>query len=415
MTQAPPSLEFIPDPERRDALWARLAGHLEHAFAQSSEARARMERAGLTPGDVRSPEDFARIPPLRKKDLKAVQASGPRLGGLSTVDLGRLRRLYQSPGPLYDPEGREPDFWGWTEAFRAAGFEAGDLAVMTFSYHLTPAGHMLEEPLRELGCAVVPAGPGNTEILTELLASLPVTAFVGMASFLRALGEKARAAGLDPARDLSVRKAFVAAERLPESLRREVQEMFGARVRQGYGTADVGAIAYECDALEGMHCSSRGWVEVCDPATGEPLPPGEMGEVVFTPFVRAYPLVRLATGDLSRLVEAPCPCGRTSPRLAGILGRADDTVKIKGQFVYPAQAAEALAAFPGVVAWRLVATNPGGRDCLTLVYEASADVDEAALTEAFRLRCKLRPVLERAQAGTIDTALPRLEDRRTWD
>jgi len=414
MTQAPPSLEFTPAAEREAALWKRLTEHLEHAHATCPEARARMERAGLDPGDVRTPEDFARIPPLRKKELKGIQDSGPRLGGLLAVDMGALRRVYQSPGPLYDPEGNEPDFWGWAEAFRAAGFVAGDLALMTFSYHLTPAGHMLEEPLRELGCAVIPAGPGNTDAQVELLTRLPVTGFVGMASFLRAIGEKARAAGQDP-KALGLRKAFVAAERLPESLRREVEGMFGAAIRQGYGTADVGAIAYECPSLSGMHCSSRGWVEICDPATGLPVPAGEMGEVVFTPFVRAYPLVRLATGDLSRLVDEPCPCGRTSPRLAGILGRVDDTVKIKGQFVYPAQAAEVLAGFPGVDAWQLVAANPDGRDRLTLRYEANAPVDEAALQEAFRARCKLRPVLERAAPGGIGPDAPRLCDRRTYD
>jgi phenylacetate-CoA ligase len=386
-----------------------------HAFAHSPAFAARLARAGLTPADVVDPQDFAAIPVVRKKELLGLQGAGDRLGGLLTVDMGRLRRIYQSPGPLFDPEARQDDYWGWTEAFRAAGFTAGDLVQMTFSYHLTPAGLMLEEPLHMLGCAVIPAGPGHSATQIELMTKLPVTAFVGMTSFLKIIGEKARSDGYDLRRDFNLRVGFVAAERLSESLRREVEDMFAMVIRQGYGTADVGCIAYECPELGGMHLTSRGLVEICDPATGAPVAPGEVGEVVFTPFSRAYPLIRLATGDLSRLSATACPCGRLAPKLAGILGRVDDTAKVKGQFIYPAQAAEVLAEFPAIRAWQLVVENPGGRDRLGLRLDAGQPCDQAALAEAFAARCKLRPAVIFCNPDEIPEGSPKLVDKRVFD
>lgn len=409
-------LETMDPRERRDRKRRQLLEHLARAHAGSAEFRDRLARAGIDVADVRTFEDFEAIPVLRKKDLIAVQGSGKRLGGLLARDFGTLRRVYQSPGPIYDPEGRDRDYWGFTEAFYAAGFRPGDLVQMTFSYHLTPAGHMLEEPLREIGCAVIPAGPGNTEKQIELLTTLPVTGFVGMASYLRVIGEKARAAGYDLAKDMGLAVAFVAAERLTESLRAEVERDFGITVRQGYGTADVGCIAYECRELGGMHVTSRGVVEICDPETGLAVPVGETGEVVFTPFCDAYPLVRLATGDLSRFVTEPCPCGRTSRRLAGILGRVDDTAKVKGQFIYPAQAAEVAARFPGIAGFRIVVDNPGGRDTLSVELSLRDQVDASAFAAAFQDRLKLRPqVVLLPEGEALPPGGPLLVDRRRYE
>ncbi|MGE4506891.1 MAG: phenylacetate--CoA ligase family protein, partial [Desulfovibrionaceae bacterium] len=389
---------------------------VEKASLYSNEFRARLERAGLKARDVKTLGDYAAIPPLRKKELLALQAEHG-LDWLLSCEVGELSRIFQSPGPIYDPEGRERDYWGFAEAFFAAGFRPKDVVQMTFSYHMTPAGLMLEEPLREIGCAVVPAGPGNTEAQIELLTRLPVTGFVGMTSYLKIIGKKAQAAGFDLQRDMRLRTAFVAAERLPESLRLEVEEMFGATVRQGYGTADAGCIAYECAELGGMHTSSRALVEICDPQTGAPLPPGETGEVVVTPFRGEYPLLRLATGDLSAFVEAPCPCGRTSRRLDGIKGRADDTAKVKGQFIYPSQAARVMAEFPMIARWQLVVANPGGRDTLAcrlaLAPDAGASFDEAAFCQAFQALMKLRP--EVRLEPFPEEECPRLVDERTFD
>ena len=406
--------EGEPEAQRLERKWFAVRDLLTRAARDSEEFRERLAQAGIKAEDVWSPEDFGRIPVLRKKDLIAIQ--GKRgLHHFLTRRVGTTRRVYLSPGPLFDPEGNRPDYWGWAEAFFAAGFRPGDLAQMTFSYHLTPAGHMLEEPLRVLGCAVIPAGPGNTEVQIDLMTRLPVTGFVGMASYLSAIGQKARDMGLSPRKDFSLQVAFVAAERLPETLRRQVEEEFGMLVRQGYGTADVGCIAYECQALSGMHLSSRCWVEICDPATGTPLPPGQMGEVVVTPFTDLYPMVRLATGDLSRLDQGPCPCGRTSARLAGILGRVDDTAKVKGQFLYPAQMAEVAARFPWIKAWQAVVTNPGGRDHLALRLELSGDPDLAAFERAFQEKCKLRPQVVALKPGELGEGARPLVDQRTFD
>ncbi len=406
-------LESLAPEKRRAHQWRALQKLVKKASKRSGEFQARLAAAGLAARDLETEEGFAALPPLRKKQLISLQQE-EGLEFLLTCPPGALRRIYQSPGPIFDPEAAERDFWGWTEAFHAAGFAGGDLVQMTFSYHLTPAGLMLEEPLRELKCCVIPAGPGNTEVQVELMRRLPVTGFVGMASYLKVIGEKVRSMGLDPRKDLSLRKAFVAAERLTPALRGEVEAMFGCTVRQGYGTADVGCIAYECAHAEGMHLSSRAWVEVCDPATGRPLPVGELGEVVVTPFGREYPLVRMATGDLSRLLPEACACGRTSLRLDGILGRADDTAKVKGQFVYPAQAAEVAAQFPQVAAWQIVVTNPGGKDRIAVRLALSAPIDAAAFQAAFQARLKLRPeVLELAEDGLAADA-KRLVDERSF-
>ncbi len=409
-------LETLEAEERAEYAWSRLERVIETAWEESGEFRARMDKAGLTLSDIGSLDDWARIPVLRKKRLIELQGSGDRLGGMLACDLGDLARVYQSPGPIYDPEGREPDYWGWTEGFHAAGFRRRDLVQMTFSYHLTPAGLMLEQPLRELGCAVIPAGPGNTDKQIELLTTLPVTGFVGMASYLRIIADKAVAQGLDLKQDFKLDVAFVAAERLPETLRRGLEEDFGMLVRQGYGTADLGCVAYECPALGGMHVSGRCHVEICDPETHAPLPHGEVGEVVVTPFTTAYPLVRFATGDLSWFVPEPCPCGRTAPRLGGIAGRVDDTAKVKGQFVYPSQVAEVVAAFPAVGSWQLVVTNPGGRDHLALRLALTGPLDQGEFVAAFQGAIKLRPALEILEPGqSVEDGAPRLVDRRVFE
>jgi phenylacetate-CoA ligase len=404
-----------PDEVREEKL-QKVLRLIDAAYAQSGEFKTRMDEARIKPADIGSFEDFSRIPALRKKDLIRLQSEPGRLGGLLACDFGKLRRIYQSPGPIFDPEGRSRDYWGWAEAFHAAGFRRGDLVQMTFSYHLTPAGLMLEEPLMELGCAVIPAGPGNTDVQIDLMTRLPVTGFVGMTSYLDVIATKAADAGYKLKEDFKLEVAFVAAERLPESLRQKVQDAFGMIIRQGYGTADVGCIAYECLELSGMHASSRGLVEICEPGSGVPLPAGEMGEVVFTPFTDAYPLIRFATGDLSIMDESPCACGRTSSRLKGILGRVDDTAKVKGQFIYPSQAAEVVCMFPCVKGWQLVVDNPGGKDSLEIrtCCEGNLDVDKFMVK--FQDKLKLRPKVTVLPDGEeIPGDAPKLLDKRRFD
>ncbi|MFP4517756.1 MAG: phenylacetate--CoA ligase family protein [Desulfovibrionales bacterium] len=408
------SLETASPAERQDRQFAAALDILKSAVESGKEVDARLKGAGLSVEDIRSYADFTKIPPLSKKELIGLQEQG--LGSLLTCPEGALSRIYMSPGPLFDPEGRDANYWGWDEAFFAAGFRNGDLVQMTFSYHLTPAGLMLEEPLRNLGCAVIPAGPGNTDTQIQLMTRLPVTGFVGMASFLKIIADKAEARGMDLKRDFSLKSGFVAAERLPETLRSELETRFDMTVRQGYGTADVGAIAYECREISGMHCSSRCLVEICEPGTGRPVSSGEIGEVVVTPLNTTYPLIRLATGDLSRMVEDPCPCGRTAGRLAGILGRTDMTVKVKGQFLYPHQISEVMAAFPHIAAWQVIVSNSTGRDDLTLRIRTDASIDHGNLVALFQSVLKLRPRVEVLDAEEeLPPGAPPLVDRRTWD
>ncbi|MUM76610.1 AMP-binding protein [Pseudodesulfovibrio sp. F-1] len=405
--------ETEPREKRMKRKWKAVREVLLEAERSSGEFRARLERLGACAKDFKSFDDFGQIPVLRKREIIGLQAEHG-LQWFLGCEPGRLGRIYQSPGPIFDPEGTDPDYWAWSEGFFAAGFRPGDLAQMTFSYHMTPAGLMLEQPLRAIGCGVIPAGPGNTEKQIEFMTRLPVTAFVGMASYLKVIGEKAMTMGHDLARDFQIKKAYVAAEPLPESLRREVEGMFGITVRQGYGTADVGCIAYECMELGGMHLSNFRHVEICDPATGVPLPDGELGEVVVTPFFTDYPLVRLATGDLSSIDLSECVCGRTARKLTGWKGRADDTAKVKGQFIYPAQAGAVCARYPDVSAWQIRVKNPGGRDALVVLLETAMEIDMAAFAADFQNMLKLRPQVELVAPGTLPADAPRLVDERTF-
>jgi phenylacetate-CoA ligase len=406
--------ETEPREKRMKRKWKGVKDVLAAAERSSGEFRERLRALDACARDFKDWDDFARIPPLRKGDLAGRQRERG-LGWFLDVEPGELSRIYQSPGPIYDPEGRDPDYWAWSEGFFAAGFRPGDLAQVTFSYHMTPAGLMFEEPLRNIGCAVVPAGPGNTAKQIEFMTGLPVNGFVGMASYLKIIGETAGAAGIDPARDFHLERAYVAAEPLAESLRAEVEEMFGITVRQGYGTADVGCIAYECGELGGMHLSNSRHVEVCDPATGQPVPDGEVGEVVVTPFFTAYPLVRLATGDLSSMDTSLCACGRTARKLAGWKGRVDDSAKVKGQFIHPEQACGVFSRFSPISGWQIRVKHVNGRDVLVVVAESAQPFDTESFAADFQAVMKLRPVVETCAPGTLPDEAPRLVDERIFD
>jgi len=313
---------------------------VRHAYDHAPATRRKMDEAGVRPEDVKDIGDLRKIPLTRKADLKHIQKSAPPFGGLTAVPVRRLRRIYVSPGPTYDPEGRETTHWRWEKAFCAAGFREGDIVQNTFSYHLSPAGLMFEEALLRLGCTVIPAGVGNTELQAQILKELSVTGYVGTPSFLATLLEKAGELGLTGGEGLKLQVALVAGERLPESLRTRLREEFGVQIRQAYGTADVGSLGYECRETAGMHVPDDVILEMIDPLSGEPVPPGTVGEVVVTLPDRTYPLVRFATGDLSLISGAPCRCGRTSPRLLRIAGRVDQVTKVKGMFVHPEQVSQ---------------------------------------------------------------------------
>ena len=374
----------------------------------------RLEEAGVTADTLEKPEDMVKFPILRKSDLPAIQASDPPFGGMITVPPGKLRRLYSSPGPIYDPDGLLPSYYRWERAFAAAGFREGDIVLNCFSYHLTPAGAMCEEGASNLGCAVIPAGIGNSEIQVQAAAHLGANAYVGLPSYLKVLLEKAKEAGLK----LAIEKAFVIAEKLPESLREEFQEEHGIHVRQGYGTSEVGAIAYECEECSGMHFDPSVLLEILDPESAEPVPTGEPGEVIVTVMNPVNTLMRFATGDISAAQDTPCPCSRPSPRLKAILGRVDQALKVRGLFVHAGQVSEAVSNFPDISRCRVVIVRERAMDDMTVEVEGKMTFPAHTLKDIgaqIKQVTKLGAKVVQVSPGTIPEDSPIIDDRRELD
>ncbi len=411
-----PRIEKESAAARARRLSAALRRTVALAWRRAPGFRRSMKEAGLRPADVRGLDDLAKLPVLRKDALPAMQAADPPFGGLAGVAPGRLARIFMSPGPMYDPQGDALDFWRFRHALAATGFRAGEIAHIAASYHLTPMGFMLEEGARALGCAVIPAGVGQTELQIKVAHQLGATAYAGTPSFLHVLLSRAREAGTP----LSLEVAHVVAEMLPESLRAELENEFGVRVLQSYGTADLGCLAYECPHKGGWHVHPGAIVEVLDLESRTPAEPGLPGEIVATIFEEAYPLVRFATGDLSSMAPAGrCPCGRTAPKLSGLLGRVGDGVKVKGMFVRASQIGEALRRFPEVVRWRAVVERVEHQDQLTYSVELGAPtVDPEALAariaDALREEIKVRGRVEVVAAGAIPEGARKIDDRRVW-
>jgi len=374
----------------------------------------RLEAAGLTPEELRDPDDLPRFPILRKSDLPKIQAADPPFGGLLAVPVERLKRLFASPGPIYEPEGEGPGYYRWERTMRASGFAPGDIVLNCFGYHLTPAAAMFEEGAHAVGCVVVPAGIGNTEVQVAVAAHYRATGYIGLPSYLKVLLEQARKSGVT----LAIARALVLAEKLPESLRAEFQKSHGIHVRQGYGTAEMGALAYECEAAQGFHLDPGVLVEIVDPQTGLPVAAGTPGEVVCTPLNPVYSLLRFATGDLAALDTAPCPCGRTTHRLTAILGRVDQSTKVRGLFLHPAQLTEALAAFPVVERFRAAIVRERAMDDLIIELDAAAALSpdvRRAIGARIKETTKLSARVVQLDSGAIPEDAPAIDDRRNWD
>jgi len=397
----------------------RLQAFLVEASARVPSLRERLAAAGLEPGEVTSFADLARVPIMRKAQLVSLQQQCPPFGGLLGVPVRDLERIYISPGPIYDPQGPVADYWRWGEALAAAGFGAGDIVVNAFSYHLTPAGMMFDSALRVLGAVVVPTGVGNAELLVRAMKDVGVTGYVGVPSFLYSLVEKTAELGYRWHEDIKLRKAFVTAEKLPETLRQTLQDAYGISVLQGYGTADAGCLAYECPSRTGLHLARDVHMEIVDPDTGQRLAYGAPGEVVVTLLNPTYPLVRFGTGDLGIMVGEPCPCGRTGPRLKGIYGRTSEGVKVRGLFVYPSQVRELMARFPGVNCYQAVVTRDDSfKDVLTLRLEPAPGgplPDTAEVIRQAKECLRLTVGVEIVYPGTLKEGDPILVDERKWD
>ena len=405
-------LETRDPAEREAALMAALPGVIAAAKAEAPAYRELL--AKVRPEDVTDRRALVDLPVTRKSDLIDQQRRNPPFGGFNAVPVGALARVFASPGPIYEPEARRPDFFRMARALFAAGIRAGELLHNTFSYHLTPAGAMLESAALALGCPVVPAGTGQSEAQVRTIADLRPAVYVGTPSFLKILLDRAAELGTDIS---SIRKAMVGAEAFPAALRAEFRAR-GIAALQCYGTADLGLIAYESygpdgEVCDGMVIDEGVIVELVHPGTGEPVAPGEVGEVVVTTLTPEYPLIRFATGDLSAQLAGPSPCGRTNHRIRGWLGRADQTAKVRGMFVHPVQVAEIMRRHKSIIRARIVIERPASADVMNFLVEMGEPAEPAtAIAESVQAVTKLRATVTRVPEGNLPNDGKVIEDRR---
>jgi phenylacetate-CoA ligase len=387
------SLETRDPAEREADLFSRLPSVLRAAMA----APAYAERLrGIDPAAIADRAALAGLPVLRKSDLPALHKANPPFGGLMPQPAGSFARLFISPGPIFEPEGKEHDVWRSARSLFAAGFRKGDIVINTFSYHLTPGGFIFDSAARALGCAVIPAGPGNLDQQYELIEAYRPIDYCGTPDFLKILLDGGAKANRDTS---SLKRALVSGAAFPTSLQGEVKSR-GIDAYQYYGTADLGLVAYETPAREGMVVNEGIILEVVRPGTGDPVADGEVGDVVVTTLDPHSPWIRLALGDLTAILPGDSPCGRTNMRIRGWLGRADQTTKVKGMFVRPEQIAEIGKRHPELGRLRLVVTRAGEVDVMTLQAEctASGEAIRDAVTATLQTVTKL--------GGTVELVAP---------
>lgn len=399
------------DPEQREQdLMAKLAQQLAHAKEKSPYYQQLL--ADIDPASVTSRAALAALPLTRKRDLIELQKQHPPFGGLNTLPAGKALRVFASPGPIYELQGAEADPWRMARVLYAAGFRAGDLAHNCFAYHFTPGAYIFEEGARALGCAVFPGGTGQTEQQVQAMVDLRPNGYIGTPSFLKIILDKADELKADIS---SLRKAAVSGEAVHPTVRQTLRER-GMTIRQSYATADLGAIAYESEAEEGLIVEEDALLEIVRPGTGDPVAVGEVGEIVVTTFNPTYPLIRFATGDLSAILAGTSPCGRTNVRIKGWMGRADQTTKVKGMFVHPEQIADIARHHPELQRLRLVVDNPDGQDVMVLHCE-TASAGEAlaqAVIASIREVTKLRGEVVFCAPGSLANDGKVIEDRRIY-
>lgn len=409
--------------EREEALFARLPDALDQARQRASAIAQQLH--GVEPGDIRDRASLARIPVIRKSELLEAQLARRSsadaglsekdrvFGGFSAIGWGEAARVFASPGPIYEPESHRSDYWGFARALYAAGFRRGDLVYNCFSYHFTPAGSMMETAAHAIGCTVFPGGVGQTEQQLQAMVDLRPSGYTGTPSFLRIILEKAESSGvkLD-----SLKRALFSGEAFPPSLRDWFLER-GIDGYQAYGTADLGMIAFETPAREGLVVNEDIILEIVRPGTGQPVPDGEVGEVVVTTLNPDYPLLRFGTGDLSAILPGESPCGRRNLRIRGWLGRADQTTKVRGLFVHPGQVAQVAARHPEVLRARLVVGGSVGKDTMVLHIEVAEPSESLAqrVAETVRDITKLRADVECVQPGTLPNDGKVIEDTRRYE
>ena len=410
------SLERLPAADREGRLLNKLQLLIKYAYANTGGFKTRLDQAGLKPGDISTLSDLEKIPVLKKDDLLKLQKEIPPFGGYLAVPLSEIDHVYQSPGPIYDPQRRIRNTFG------SPGLGRGQIAINSWSYQVTPAGMIMDSVLKNMGFTVFPAGPGNTDLQMQVMLDLQVACFVGSPSFLASIIKKAEEAGHNFKKDFNLKYALVFGEMGGDRLRKTVSEKYGIQCLGGdvYVTADTGIIATSCEDNAGMHVSTDMIVEIVDPSTGRALPAGEVGEVVVTPFDDVYPLIRFGTGDLSMLVTDRCACGRTTPRLPKIMGRSGDAVRVRAMFVHPGQTNEVMSKYREVSNYQLIVTRSDDRDEMLLQVElehkpANTEQWLETLRKDFQAVCKVRfDRIEYMPAGSIAKDAKKIADKRVY-
>jgi phenylacetate-CoA ligase len=398
----------------------KLRTAITHAYRHAPAARELLDKAGLKPADIRGVADLAKLPVTRKTDVIDRQKVSPPYGGYLAVPAEKVERVFISPGPIYEPNQVASISW-FGKAFWAAGFRPGDMVLNAFTYHLSPAGILMHESLRQCGAAVVPTGTGNTEIQLAAMRDLRVNGFIGTPSYLMTLIKRAEELGQEFKSHYFLRRAWFTGEMLAPSVRKTLEGTYGLTTFQAYAVTEPGgAIAYECREHNGLHIMDDYILEIVDPTSGQPVPHGQLGEIVVTPILNpAWGLLRFGTGDLSSVILEGCPCGRTSYRLPGLAGRTGEAVKVRGMFVVARQLEQLMSGLVTSARWQAIVTREGQRDLLTIKCEISKDANAEALgLEVGRkiqeiCRVKLdhfEPVAE----GSIPSDRKPLADERTW-
>jgi phenylacetate-CoA ligase len=393
---------------------------IQHAYGHSKAYKEIFLSSGISPSDIRGLEDLEKLPILRMGDLVERQKSDPPFGGFNTIDPNKTRRIYINPGLIWQPGGWEYQDTSWAEALCGVGFKKGDRIINTFNYHMWPLAFMLDEAVKMIDATVIPTGVGNTLMQVRIMQTLKVNGFMGTPSFIMTLAQRAEGMGLDLKKDLFLKTALVGAEMLSESLRRRIEDKMEMTVRQGYGTVLIGCIGYECQYKTGLHVPDNILVEVVDPNTGKQVEPGAAGEIVATNFSTSYPMIRMATGDLSMLARESCACGRTGPILKKIVGRIDQATKVKGTFVHPWQADEVISRYPEVFKYQVVITRKDHNDIMTFVVELKEEISRPHIVSA-RIERDIKDILtvkgvvQIVPKGTIPDGHKKIEDRRRWD
>lgn len=368
------AMEKMSHKERQKVLDEQLKWLVRYAYEKAPSTKERFDKAGIVPSKVSGIKDLENLPLLRKDELVDLYKANPPLGGLVTVPITELERVYVSPGPIYDPHHSSEIFWQrHIYVGKSVGFHPGDIVVNSWMYNLVPAGLMIDETLRRGGVTVIPMGVGNTELQVQVMHQLKVTGFIGTTSFFMNIINKAEEMGFDIRKDFNLRLAVIGGEMGGGPIRKMVEEKYSIATGDMYATADVGLLAFECSAKNGMHIAEGVILEMISYETGKQVEPGEVGEIVVTPIDETYPLIRFGTGDLAGLIAEPCSCGRTSYRITRLLGRVGDAVRTRGMFIHPRQLEPAMAKFPQVAQYQAAVTRPGHRDELTLKVELKAE------------------------------------------